>query len=444
MTAEKIGSAVFVLAIALLAFIAGAFVMLREMFPAEVLRHGYMAGTALIAKQEMSRDRFKTDLWRSARRSEKGVTVHEAAWVSPGVTLYTSGDGPYARLVALDGRVVHEWRRPFSEVWHEGAAVKRPQPDELIYMRKARLLPNGDLLAIYEAAGDTPWGYGMVRLDRDSRVIWSYLAHTHHDFDLAPDGRIFTLTHEFTSEKLKGVVALGTPRLDDFVVVLSPQGKEIKKVSLTHALFRSRYNAFLYAIPAFSRGDPLHTNAIEYITPERAARFPFAKAGDVLLSFRDISVIAVLDLDREEIVWAARGSWLGQHDPTLLANGHILLFDNLGGFTPGNDSRLLEIDPRNMAISWRYEGDAAFPFSSPLRSAAQPLGNGNILVTESDGGRLFEVTRRGEIVWEYLNPVRGGDVGQYIPVVSWGQRIDPATLAPDFRAALEAVEEVSP
>jgi hypothetical protein len=444
MTAEKIGSAVFVLAIALLAFIAGAFVMLREMFPADVLRQGYMAGTALIAKREMSQDRFKTDMWHPARRTEKGVTIQEPAWVFPGHTLYTSGDGPYARLIALDGRVVHEWRRPYSEVWQEGAAVKTPQPDELIYMRKARLLPNGDLLAIYEAAGDTPWGYGMVKLDRDSEVVWSYLANTHHDFDLAPDGRIFALTHEFTSEKLKGVIALGTPRLDDFAVVLSPEGEEIKKISLTHALFRSRYNAFLYAIPAFSSGDPLHTNAIEYITPERAARFPFGKAGDVLLSFRDIGVIAVLDLEREEIVWAARGAWLGQHDPTLLANGHILLFDNLGGFAPGNDSRVLEIDPRTMEIVWRYAGDKTFPFSSLLRSAAQPLGNGNILVTESDGGRLFEVTPAGEIVWEYLNPVRGGDDGRYIPVVSWGTRIDPATLDPDFRAALEAVEEVSP
>jgi len=32
------------------------------------------------------------------------------------------------------------------------------------------------------------------------------------------------------------------------------------------------------------------------------------------------------------------------------------------------------------------------------------LPNGNVLIAESDSGRLFEVTSDGEIVWEFLNP----------------------------------------
>ena len=38
------------------------------------------------------------------------------------------------------------------------------------------------------------------------------------------------------------------------------------------------------------------------------------------------------------------------------------------------------------------------------KSAAQRLPNGNTLITESHCGRLFEVTRDGEIVWEFINP----------------------------------------
>jgi hypothetical protein len=67
-----------------------------------------------------------------------------------------------------------------------------------------------------------------------------------------------------------------------------------------------------------------------------------------------------------------------------------------------------------------------------VRSAQERLANGNTLITESEGGRLFEVTPEGEIVWEYLNPVRGGEDGELIAVVSWGQRIDPAALDPEF------------
>jgi hypothetical protein len=34
---------------------------------------------------------------------------------------------------------------------------------------------------------------------------------------------------------------------------------------------------------------------------------------------------------------------------------------------------------------------------------AQRLPNGNTLITESSFGRFFEVTKEGELVWEYVN-----------------------------------------
>ena len=34
---------------------------------------------------------------------------------------------------------------------------------------------------------------------------------------------------------------------------------------------------------------------------------------------------------------------------------------------------------------------------------AQRLPNGNTLITESDAGRVFEVTEGGDIVWEFVN-----------------------------------------
>jgi hypothetical protein len=432
---EKFGSALYVVAIAFLAFVAGAFVMLLEVFPADPLRHGYAAGQALIAKQRMSRDKYVTDLWREARTPDKGVTTRTAAALE-GYTLYTSGDSARARLIALDGTLVHEWHRPYGTVWQPGGPVKKPQRDELVFMEKARVLPDGGLLAIYEAAGDTPWGYGMVKLDRAANVLWTYLEQTHHDFDVAPDGRILVLTHAFTSEKIEGLGKLARPRLDDFAVVLSPDGKEEHKVSLTKALAHSPYRTFLHAMPVFSTADPLHTNTIEYVTPARARMFPHARAGDLVLSFRDLGLIAVLDLEREEIVWASRGPWVGQHDPSVLDDGHLLVFDNLGGFDPGNDARVLEVDARTLGIVWQYAGTRARPFSSPLRSSAQRLRNGNTLITESDGGRLFEVSRAGEVVWEFVNPIRGGADERYVPVVSWGQRVTADALDADFAAVL--------
>jgi hypothetical protein len=137
----------------------------------------------------------------------------------------------------------------------------------------------------------------------------------------------------------------------------------------------------------------------------------------------------VLDLDREELVFALHGYWLGQHDPDILPNGNLLLFDNIGNFEkPEGRSRVIEFDPKTMAIVWQYAGTAQAPLESKIRADQQRLTNGNTLITESNGGRILEVTPTGEIVWQFVNPVRSGDRRQRISIICWAQRIDPTEL----------------
>jgi outer membrane protein assembly factor BamB len=316
-------------------------------------------------------------------------------------------------------------------------------PDTFMHWNRTRLLPNGDLIVMFETYGDTPWGYGLARLDKDSNVVWSYLGQTHHDFDVAEDGRIYVLTHEMRNNTYEGLRQITVPRLDDAVVVLSPQGEELKKVVIMDVLAQSDYARLLDHISWFNSNDFIHTNTVEYIDAEKAAVLPFASEGQVMLSFRDIGTLAVLDLDSEEIVWSRRGNWVGQHDPDVLTNGNILLFDNLGKFGPGGRSRILEIDPQTGAEVWRYEGSEEIFFESDVRASQERLPNGNTLITEASGGRLFEVTPDGRIVWEFVNPVREthpetGDT--ILPIVSWAQRISQQVLDPAFRDQLSARE----
>jgi hypothetical protein len=75
----------------------------------------------------------------------------------------------------------------------------------------------------------------------------------------------------------------------------------------------------------------------------------------------------------------------------------------------------LEIDPISLKIVWQYTpAEAGFlipldasRFYSPFVSSAQRLPNGNTLITEGSDGRIFEVTRNHELVWEYISPYRG-------------------------------------
>lgn len=415
--------AAFIVAATLLIFLAGAFLTAAGIPPGPQITRALQGGRALYAKLTLYDDVYMSDLWYPARSDARGVTINVAGRVSPGSTLYTSGHQAAAYLVSADGEVLHEWKRPFSRIWNEQAAVRDPQPDTHVYMRKARLLENGDILAVYEGAGDTPYGYGLVRLDRDSNVVWSYLQSVHHDFDIAPDGRIYVLTQEIVDNPLPQLDHLKSPRLDDFLVILSADGREERKIPLLRVVDESPYRHLLFVISSFALADALHTNGVRVIT-EDDSNFRPGKPGQVLVSFREPSAIGVVDVEEERLVWAARGYWSAQHDPQILENGNILLFDNRGNYNlPEGPSRVLEFDPVTMAIVWEYRGSEASPLDSVIRSYATRLENGNTLITESNGGRILEVTLEGTIVWEFVNPVRGGPDGK-IPIICKAYRLD--------------------
>lgn len=428
------------LVVAFLAFLAGSYIMFAEAGPAGFLTNAYKAGQALVDQQTNYRHPYFSRFHQKARTDERGVTIYDPSRARDGFTLYTSGHDQRAFLISMNGEVLHEWDLPFSKIWNETSPVKAPLGDDFIYYRRAHLYPNGDLLVIYIASGDTPWGYGAARMTRDSELVWSYLGQAHHDFDVGADGKVYLLTHEISTEVIEAWTQLKPPRIDDFIVVLSPDGEELKKVSVVDALVNSTYGRMLTRIPWYSEqsGDYLHTNAIDVIEEADAEVFPFGKAGDVLISMRELTTgaIAVVDMETEAFNWATQGSWAGQHDPDITESGNILLFDNRGEFGDHGTARVIEFDPKNDGIVWKYSGSEGKPFESVLRSVQVRLDNGNTLITESDGGRIFEVSPDGEIVWEFINPVRGGENDEFIPIVSSGERIDPQGLDPVFLKSL--------
>jgi outer membrane protein assembly factor BamB len=428
---DRIHAFALVGSIAFLSFVAGSLVVLAQVFPYNYLSDAYRGGRSLWAQMTEYGSPYETDLWRPARTERSGVTLYDPDKAYNGFTLYTSSHAQKAILIGMDGKVVHEWQLPIRAVSDTVAEGRKPRPDGYIFWDDVYLYPNGDLIAVYIGIGDTPWGYGLVKMNTKSEIIWSYKDFVHHDLDVADDGTIYTLINEIRTDRIERYAHLRPPRIDDFVVVLAPDGAEIKRVSVLDALLKSPYGRMLRA-PAWDvEADFLHTNSIDVIDRDLSEKLPFASEGQVLLSFRDIDAIAVLDVDKEEVVWALQGPWHRQHDPDILPNGHILLFDNFGHYGSGGMSRVIEFNPSTLEIVWSYTGDDEHFFQSDIRSGQERLPNGNTLITESDGGRIFEVTPEREIVWEYVNPVRAGAAGDLIPVVSRGKRVDPIWLDPD-------------
>jgi hypothetical protein len=55
-------------------------------------------------------------------------------------------------------------------------------------------------------------------------------------------------------------------------------------------------------------------------------------------------------------------------------------------------------------VIWDYVGDPPEQFFSGHISGAERQPNGNVLICEGTSGRVFEITRRGETVWEWISP----------------------------------------
>lgn len=378
--------------------------------------------------------------------SISGVMRHDEDRSAPGWNLFAPRHLPAALLIDSEGEVVHRW------------ATRQVSPGS---WQHVELLPNGDLLTIVKDRV-------MARLAPDSSVKAVYRLRFHHDVDVATDGRLYAPARH---ERLVEVAGETILILDDFVTILSPTGevetqlslfehfgdlvpkrrldsipKWLKKRGILEA-WEERGGRDLVAagelpprevlIPPGSRADLFHLNSVEILRRDVPSLGP---AGHLLISVRELNLIAVIDPQTGERGWTwGPGDLEAQHHPTVLDNGHVLVFDNgpKRGF-----SRVLEVDPASGEIVWQYRAAGEEAFFSHSRGANQRLPGGNTLITESDFGRVFEVTPDGDIVWEFFSPFLQENEGETTRSAIY--RMTRLTASETQRMArLLGVEEVS-
>jgi hypothetical protein len=399
-----------VLGLVALAYLCGAAIMYFRLPSSDFLDQAFRG-----AKAWQKRGQSTMPLVSPGIVEKDGITVDKAEKTYDGFTLYTMADASHATLIDMRGAVVHRWALPFHQVWPRASHVEDPVAEEQIYWAFCYLYANGDLLAIYQAHHDTPYGYGLVKLDKDSKLLWAYANNVHHEADVAEDGTIYTLTQKIVHEPPVGLEFLPKPCITESLVVLSPQGQELETIPLLEVFAQSPYAPILDSVFKQSsigrdplgnplprsqqlilKEDVLHTNSVEILSRALAAKYPLFKPGQVLLSFRNLDTIAVLDPATHRVVWAARGIWRLQHNAKFLDNGRLLLYDNLGS----RRTRILEYDLQTQAFPWLYGSENSRIFSANFRGVNQRLPNGNTLIVDPDNRRLFEVTQDKELVWQ--------------------------------------------
>ncbi|HEY6930810.1 MAG TPA: arylsulfotransferase family protein [Thermoanaerobaculia bacterium] len=397
----------------------------KEVFPYAILKDAYHAirpGAARQApKKPAHHDRGAPDSiqrlanlpylqgYRAASEG-KAIRVYDREHAANGWNLFASGHAPVATLMDMDGTVVHTWTVDAAKAFSDGSAERNRHAR---FLRRVLLLPDRSILALIDELG-------LVHLDVDSRILWALRERTHHDLFVDSAGDIWVISRDL---RLAPELKREEPVWEDFILKLSPEGKLLRRFSVLQCFLRSPYAPLLADANPWQH-DILHTNSVRVLDGSLAGQSPLFRRGNLLISLKNINAVAIVDPDAEAVVWALTGQWYAQHSARLLASGNLLLFDNLGLMRPA--SRVLELEPFSQKIAWSFGGRAGEEMLSETSGFVDRLSNGNTLITESNMGRVLEVTPDRRIVWEFVNPNRVGNDGDKTATIYEMERIPPS------------------
>lgn len=385
-----------------------------------------------------------------------GTTIYDPNRTWNGYTVLSPLGTQAAVVIDMNGNIVKQW-----EGYNNSAGgPARVLPGGVIVGAAGANPPRQESLELVQRDFD---GKVLWRFDhneqietRDGKKIWA--SRQHHDWQredfpagyyspgarpAIEGGNTMLLTH---TNHVQSKVAANTILEDDRILEVSWEGKIVWEWVASDHIDEFHFDEDARKAIASAPGgnaargafDWMHVNSATYVGPnhwydEGDQRFA---PNNIIISSRQASFIAIIARNGS-VVWQigpdfsaspelrAIGQTIGQHHAHVIPKGlpgagNLMVFDNGGpsgygrpspialngqGIYARPASRVLEIDPVNRKLVWSY---TAPNFFATNISSAQRLANGNTLVTEGPGGRLFEVTKDGTIVWEYVFPLFTG------------------------------------
>jgi hypothetical protein len=354
-----------------------------------------------------------------------GVLYYNKGKSYGGYTVFAPNASKKTYLIDMEGNVVHTWKSPTGPGLY------------------AELLPNGNLLRgtrpQYKYCGIPGTAGGVEEIDWNGKVVWKYkMANKnqvqHHCFSRMPNGNTLILGWERIKNEVmiaKGrkpdtvpvkVKSKGITHNDfwiDFVEEVNPAGQVVWEWHTVDHLGTGPDQLdpnFILPMPVgkiYATSDWSHFNSVEYA----------AETDQVLMSSRNLSEIYLVNhkTGKIEYRWGNKtaygqgkpASWYdsgdqilsGPHDARYLGDGMVSIFDNGSERPEGHRSRVVLLNTKTNEIEWEYRSWDTSSFSSHRQGGAQLLPNGNWFVTSSNSGHLFEITKKGKIVWDFVNPI---------------------------------------
>ena len=265
------------------------------------------------------------------------------------------------------------------------------------------LLQNGDLIV---KDHESP----LMRIDACANLKWRLdKDFYHHSTELDATGAIWVPARIEPSE----VPGTSAEFLDEALFQVSLDGEILFKKSLTNILIDNGFERDLFAQGNYNR-DPVHLNDIQPVLEDG----PFWKRGDLFLSIRHLSMIALYRPSEDRIVWQQQGPWAAQHDVDILDENRIAIYNNnsyryrrRGEPVVKGLNEIVVYDFRTDQVSRPWQ-----PFFEKYNIKAfaeglfELLPGGYLLVDEATSARLLLLDRSGKMVAEFVNRASDGKV----------------------------------
>ncbi|MEM7038702.1 MAG: aryl-sulfate sulfotransferase, partial [Bacteroidota bacterium] len=358
------------------------------------------------------------------------------------------------------GRYVHSWPSAtlpgLSVYLLENGQLLRPQLVPSVWFQGGGI---GGRIELVDWQGNTVWQY----------LHANAFHHQHHDIEYLPNGNILILAWEMHSateafDRGREPNSLQNDIWPEQIIEIEPYGTDSANIVWEWHLWDHLIQDFdstklNYGVVAdhpelldinasiqAASGNPadwIHANSIDYneeldqimissrnlheilvvdhstTTAEAAGHTGgnSGKGGDLLYRWGNPQNYDRGDSSDQVLFGQHDAHWIEEKKP---GEGMIMVLNN-GTGRPGGSRSSVDVwaapmDPAGnyviaagqpfgpTALNWTYDPPVG-QFYASFISGASRLRNGNTLITEGPGGRLFDIDSAGTIVWDYINPV---------------------------------------
>lgn len=216
---------------------------------------------------------------------------------------------------------IHLWVPPVDEI-NNIRKHNYPITKKVTYRSQHPLLLKDG--SIVFSSGEGP----LVRIDACSNIVWLVDRHFHHSIEKKSDGNIVAVnvidSDENYFRKIFGEDAGNLKFRDDGFAEVDPNnGRIINEWSVTKILIDNGYGNHVRETLT-NLADIIHLNDAEpiHITDE------YVREGDIMLSVRNMSLVALYRPESNKIIWLQQGPWSYQHDIDYQGNGIFTIFGN--------------------------------------------------------------------------------------------------------------------